>query len=171
MLLEIDPSISQIVKYFSMTLERLQNDEVLYKDEEKYKTALADYLSIANSLKGLFDAKTRELDAQREETRKANAIIKSRDKQLDELWQKHEQLMIVNREYRRDYTSKPVREVVKVVAMRNQPRDAHDIAELAQTTENLIFRMMHDKSYQPDELYHKKYKSKLKSTLHLDINI
>lgn len=168
MLSEIDPSINAIVNYFAQTKSRLDNDEVLYKDHQAYQKALGDYWAEATKIKGLFEALKLELEKAKESERKANARADRMAEEKEQLWQKHEQLLLLNREYRRDYTSKPVREVVKIVPMRNQPRDAYDLKELGQITENLIFRKMHDPNYCPDELFDKKYKSKLKTTLHLD---
>lgn len=166
-----DEAIDIILRTFQRFLKNIENDVVLYTNENDMKAFLADMIAEATTIKGTLDALRQDVRIAQESEKKQMAIAERKAKELEELWQKHEQLLLVNREYRRDYTSKPVREIVKIVPMRNQPRDAYDFEELSQIAENHIFRKIHDPKYQPEEIFENKYKSKLKTTLHLDINI
>lgn len=166
-----DEAIEIILRTFQRFLKNIENDEVLYKDEKAMKSFLADMVAEASSLKSTMEALRQDVRIAQESERKAKAIAERKADELENLWQKHEKLLIVNREYRRDYTSKPVREIIKTVPMRIDPRDAHDMPQRWQHVENHLFRLCHDKNYNPDAKYRNQFGSKLKTTTHLDINI
>lgn len=171
MLSEIDHSINALVNYFAQTKSRLDNDEVLYKDHQAYQKALGDYWAEATKIKGLFEALKLEVEKARKETRIEKV---QNDRLSNELSRVLEVSSLQQTELtflRNEYYMKPTKTEVKLVPYRIEPRDAFDMPNRWQNVENHLFRQMHDPDYNPEEKFVEAYKSKLKTTLHLDINI
>jgi cell shape-determining protein MreC len=168
---DVDHAIKAIIEYFSLTIDRMNNDEVLYTNPERYKSALADYYGNASQIKALIDGYKEQIEVAQKNERIAKSQLKHQNDSMQKLYDKNGLLMAEISYLREHYYMKETKTEIVRVPIRTEPRDAYDMPELCAITDNLLYRLRNDPQYDPDLTFKHQYKSKLKTTTHLDIQI
>jgi hypothetical protein len=167
----VDHAIKAIIDYFSLTIDRMNNDEVLYTNPERYKSALADNYGNASQIKALIDGYKEQIEVAQKNERIAKSQLKHQNDSMQKLYDKNGLLMAEISYLREHYYMKETKTEIVRVPIRTQPRDAYDMPNRWQNVDNHLFRKVHDPSYNPEAKFVNEYKSKLKTTTHLDIQI
>ena len=151
----------------------MENNEVLYKSEDGFKSSLADVLATAKNIEATIKSLIEQVNAKSGNKRIEwlESELAKQQNFIDQIKERNGKLMAENHELRIEYYNKPYRETIKIVPFRVAPRDCFDLQTHSTIAMNHIFRAMNDPSYMPEEKFNNQFKSKLRTTVHLDPNI
>ena len=155
--------------YWAM-LQNLENDEVLYTDEARFKQYLADCLAVCDTVLDFIKTQQQQIITLREDCRQYESRIEAIKQDAERVKSKNSELMIKCRFLEDEYYNKPAQEIIKVVHRHTEPRDYFDMNQHATIAANHLFRLMHDPAYEPEKTFAEKYKYQtLKTTTHLEV--